>query len=911
MHQKSGKINENSSKNSQNNRNNGDSGSDCERIKDESDKGMRNRAGKENVCEGFDRNLTGIQFSPMNGMVENRDEDIEGKKGCLGNGSNCKNDNAKSDDCVEVGNEGDDSSNNEFEMEFNDKDEEVVKKENVSSQYNGSKETNISAEKSLADIVKSNRLHNKYHIRRMWYRSGLRDVIPENGVFYFKFQNEGWIKEVINNGLWMMNNKPLVVKKWSIDMYMDKTKLKRILVWVKIRNVPMKAWSVKGISALASSIGKPIIMNKITTRMYVTEVGRIGFARVLVEIDAKKGIKDKIEIMYKSKSITERTKKIMDVEYSWIPCICSQCKVFGHTDNVCKSKSKNGTDDGSVKTNDNEFKVMQNGKYGREGFDMNRKLNTQNGQFDRMRNEWRNVRKNNQWQTNNKFEYRRRKGDKRKGKGLDDNEGIDVEDDGLKTSNKQASGGSRNIKDTEKENQQGSTSVDNSNRNGILSKKNDDNNVGMNGWTKEMKRYYRDIKELFNAAKEIKRNKDVMEEDCDEGSNVLKNEVEGAWLISQSRQYMFLLMETIDKKSKFFCTMIYASNSEMERRKLWKDLEMQKIITNGQPWIILDDFNVTLKMDGRQDIFTNRIKPEEALRMVRPISDSEIKNAMFEIKDSKAPGLDGYTSRFYKSAWSIIEKEVCQAVREFFLTGKLLGEVNATLITLVPKIPTPDKIYDFRPIACCNVLYKCISELTKGKAKVSWDAVCKPKDQGGLGLKNLGVWNEVLMIKHLWNVAVKKDTLWVKWIYIENLKERSIWEAQCDNKFSVGWKNILSLRDKVRKHIWWKLGNRKLSNQCIVNEIIHEGRWKWLADWSTDFVEMGQIQVPILRDDIEDTAVWISGNGHEKNFKISNVWKDMNWNETKVEWHRLVWFTQSIPRHAFVTWLAIQKRQMT
>ncbi|GJV34013.1 zinc finger, CCHC-type containing protein [Tanacetum coccineum] len=53
------------------------------------------------------------------------------------------------------------------------------------------------------------------------------------------------------------------------------------------------------------------------------------------------------------------------------------------------------------------------------------------------------------------------------------------------------------------------------------------------------------------------------------------------WLISQSRQSMFLLVETIGLKTRFFCTMIYASNSGMGRMKLWKDLETQKIVTNS------------------------------------------------------------------------------------------------------------------------------------------------------------------------------------------------------------------------------------------------------------------------------------------------------------------------------------------
>ncbi|GJZ47930.1 RNA-directed DNA polymerase, eukaryota, reverse transcriptase zinc-binding domain protein, partial [Tanacetum coccineum] len=61
--------------------------------------------------------------------------------------------------------------------------------------------------------------------------------------------------------------------------------------------------------------------------------------------------------------------------------------------------------------------------------------------------------------------------------------------------------------------------------------------------------------------------------------------------------------------------------------------------------------------------------------------------------------------------WDIIGGDVCGAVKEFFKSNKLLGEVNATLITLIPKIHQPNKVSDYRPIACCNVIYKSISKI--------------------------------------------------------------------------------------------------------------------------------------------------------------------------------------------------------
>ena len=60
---------------------------------------------------------------------------------------------------------------------------------------------------------------------------------------------------------------------------------------------------------------------------------------------------------------------------------------------------------------------------------------------------------------------------------------------------------------------------------------------------------------------------------------------------------------------------------------------------------------------------------------------------------------------------------MCEAVQEFFNSGQLLSEVNTTVISLIPKIPTPNKVTDFRPIACCNVLYKCISKVLTNRLK--------------------------------------------------------------------------------------------------------------------------------------------------------------------------------------------------
>nr|GEW08179.1 RNA-directed DNA polymerase, eukaryota, reverse transcriptase zinc-binding domain protein [Tanacetum cinerariifolium] len=109
--------------------------------------------------------------------------------------------------------------------------------------------------------------------------------------------------------------------------------------------------------------------------------------------------------------------------------------------------------------------------------------------------------------------------------------------------------------------------------------------------------------------------------------------------------------------------------------------------------------------------------------MVSEVCDKEIKDALFDIDGDKASGPDGFSSEFFKKAWDLIGKDFCSAVKEFFRSGKLLGEINATLIALIPKVSTPHKVSDFRPIACCNDMYNCISKILTNRIKSGLDKI--------------------------------------------------------------------------------------------------------------------------------------------------------------------------------------------
>ncbi|GKB85818.1 RNA-directed DNA polymerase, eukaryota, reverse transcriptase zinc-binding domain protein [Tanacetum coccineum] len=142
---------------------------------------------------------------------------------------------------------------------------------------------------------------------------------------------------IVEQSPWIVNGKPLMVQKWNPDVCIKKAEPGKIPIWIKLSNIPLEAWSVKGIIALSSKLGKPLVMDNMTASMCHNGTGRAAYARVMIEIDAKKGYKDSIEIHYKDKHDCLIRTKFVKVEYSWKPASCSTCGVFGHSNSSCQN----------------------------------------------------------------------------------------------------------------------------------------------------------------------------------------------------------------------------------------------------------------------------------------------------------------------------------------------------------------------------------------------------------------------------------------------------------------------------------------------------------------------------------------------------------------------------------------------
>ena len=105
------------------------------------------------------------------------------------------------------------------------------------------------------------------------------------------------------------------------------------------------------------------------------------------------------------------------------------------------------------------------------------------------------------------------------------------------------------------------------------------------------------------------------------------------------------------------------------------------------------------------------VSVEDNDRLLQSIQDSEIKEAIFEMDKFKAPRPDGFGAASFQDYRHIVKEKVCTVVRSFFEEGKLLKQINHTLMALIPKVSNPTTTNQFRAISFCNTIYKIISKI--------------------------------------------------------------------------------------------------------------------------------------------------------------------------------------------------------
>ncbi|GKG08808.1 hypothetical protein Tco_0334640, partial [Tanacetum coccineum] len=102
---------------------------------------------------------------------------------------------------------------------------------------------------------------------------------------------------MLENGHWFIRNTPLILKKWTLGAILLKKGVGKVSIWVKFHDVPITAFSEDGLSAIATKLSTPLVLDSYTSVMCMKSWGRSSYARAMIELRADVELKDTIVVV--------------------------------------------------------------------------------------------------------------------------------------------------------------------------------------------------------------------------------------------------------------------------------------------------------------------------------------------------------------------------------------------------------------------------------------------------------------------------------------------------------------------------------------------------------------------------------------------------------------------------------------
>ncbi|XP_074309312.1 uncharacterized protein LOC141643873 [Silene latifolia] len=220
-------------------------------------------------------------------------------------------------------------------------------------------------------------------------------------------------------------------------------------------------------------------------------------------------------------------------------------------------------------------------------------------------------------------------------------------------------------------------------------------------------------------------------------------------------------------------------------------------------------------------------------------------------------GIPVTCGRLTKADCQILVENMVSIIRSFG-TKKLsyagrLVLVNSILTALysywINIFLIPKGVLNKINVICRNYLWDGTVDFIR-VPNVSWEKVCSPKTEGGLGIRDSLAWNIAAIGKLVWWIYTCPDRLWVKWVHQVYLRGTVWTDYDPSGDVSWGWKVICRVKNK--------LAHGYNNDQ-----------------WTLD----------------------------AKGYSVSSGYALIRLKYQEVQWHKQLWSSWCLPKHQFIGWL--------
>jgi hypothetical protein len=153
-------------------------------------------------------------------------------------------------------------------------------------------------------------------------------------------------------------------------------------------------------------------------------------------------------------------------------------------------------------------------------------------------------------------------------------------------------------------------------------------------------------------------------------------------------------------------------------------------------------------------IIPGLIKEDVNTKLTKEVTQQEIKEALDQMNPDKAPGPDGFTSRFYQQYWEIIKTDLTKMIKKSQKSSKLGGSTNSAFLTLISKEKGAVTFNRFRPISLCNTSYKILTKFIANRLKEILPLII-PENQGGF-IKCRHIADNIILVQEALHSSVQR-----------------------------------------------------------------------------------------------------------------------------------------------------------
>jgi hypothetical protein len=110
----------------------------------------------------------------------------------------------------------------------------------------------------------------------------------------------------------------------------------------------------------------------------------------------------------------------------------------------------------------------------------------------------------------------------------------------------------------------------------------------------------------------------------------------------------------------------------------------------------------------------------------------------------------------------------------------------------------------------------------------SWDWLSAPKSAGGLGFRDMILFNQAMLGRQGWRLLTEPSSLCARVLKGRYFPDGDFWHAQKPRSASYTWRSILFGRELLQQGLQWGIGNGKHTKILLD---------RWIPDLNPEFVK--------------------------------------------------------------------------